>query len=129
MIRIQEEDFSVDAVLDSLKEPFTGAVVLFIGLVRQERGLEAINVESYEEMAEEKMREIENQATGIYKLQSIVMIHRVGHLKIGEKIVLIAASASHREQAFEACRFALEQLKTVVPIWKENVEVLIDEDG
>jgi len=120
LIRIQEEDFSIDQVVSSLKGKDVGAVVSFLGVVRGDEGVSKLDFEVYEEMAEKKLKDIRREAMEKYQIEDLAIIHRKGTLKVGENIVLVVASAAHRKEAFAACEWSMEQLKKVVPIWKKE---------
>jgi len=100
-----------------------GAIVTFDGFVRNEshgRRTLYLEYEAYESMALAKMREICVQVHGQYAIQRVAILHRLGHLDLGETSVFIAVSAPHRAAAFDACRFAIDTLKRTVPIWKKE---------
>ena len=100
-----------------------GALVTFDGFVRNEshgRRTLYLEYEAYESMALAKMREICTQIHNQYAIHRVAILHRLGHLDVGETSVLIAVSAPHRAAAFDACRFAIDTLKRTVPIWKKE---------
>ena len=100
-----------------------GAVVLFLGTVRDltgERTTVALDYEAYPAMAEKKMAEIEAETRNRWPVGEIVLEHRLGHLDVGAISVAVAVSCPHRAQAFEACRYAIDRLKELVPIWKKE---------
>ena len=110
-------------IVAALKSPSDGAVAVFDGIVRNESaGRETLYLEyeAYEAMALKKMRAIGEQARKQFPIHRIALVHRLGKLEIGETSVLIAVSSAHRAAAFEACRFAIDTLKTTVPIWKKE---------
>jgi molybdopterin synthase catalytic subunit len=72
-------------------------------------------------MAEEKMREIENEAQTKWRIKKLVAIHRIGNLKVGETSIIIGVSSEHRHEAFEACKYIINNVKTRVPIWKKEI--------
>ena len=80
-----------------------------------------LELEAYPPMAEKKMKEIADEIYSKWGLEKVAMLHRVGHLEIGELIVAIAVASPHRNKAFEACQYAIDRLKEVVPIWKREV--------
>jgi molybdopterin synthase catalytic subunit len=124
MISITQEPIDLCNVLVAAKDRSTGGTVLFIGSVRDhnEKGtVSEIYYEAYKEMAEEKMAEIEKEARERWKIKKFVAIHRVGNLKVGEPSVAVIVSAEHRQEAFEACKYGIDQIKTRVPIWKKEV--------
>jgi molybdopterin synthase catalytic subunit len=100
-----------------------GAIVTFDGFVRNEshgRPTLYLEYEAYEPMALAKMREIGAHIQEKYSIHRVAIVHRLGHLDIGETSVFIAVSAPHRAAAFDACRFAIDTLKRTVPIWKKE---------
>lgn len=100
-----------------------GAIVTFDGFVRDEshgRATKYLEYEAYEPMALAKMREIGAQIHKKFAIHRVAMVHRLGRLEIGETSVFIAVSAPHRAAAFDACRFAIDTLKSTVPIWKKE---------
>src|SRR5207249_886477 len=100
-----------------------GAVVLFLGTVREltnGRRTSALDYDAYPEMAEIKLRELEQQARDRWPIDRVAMVHRLGHLELGEVSVAVAVSCPHRHQAFDAARFLIDELKAWVPIWKKE---------
>ena len=123
MIKIQETDFSVDAVLQDLKQRGNGAIVIFTGIVRgQNEGYstERLEIQVYKEMALDQLQQIHDEALQQFDVHQIVIIHRIGILNVSDNIVLIAVGAGHRKEAFDACHFVLEELKKRAPIWKKE---------
>jgi len=106
-----------------LKAPEDGAVVVFEGIVRDQahgRGTLYLEYEAYEPLAVRRMEEIGREAKRKFAIDRIGMIHRLGRLEIGETSVAIIVAAAHRSAAFEACRYAIDRLKEIVPIWKKE---------
>jgi molybdopterin synthase catalytic subunit len=100
-----------------------GAVCTFLGTVREmtgDRRTTALDYEAYPEMARKKMAELEAEALRRWPVIACAIAHRVGHLGLGEVSVVVAVSCPHRDQAFEACRWLIDTLKQVVPIWKKE---------
>ena len=100
-----------------------GAIVTFDGFVRNEshgRATNYLEYEAYEPMALTKMRKIAEHLHEGFAIHRVALIHRLGHLQIGETSVFIAVSAPHRAAAFDACRYAIDTLKRTVPIWKKE---------
>jgi molybdopterin synthase catalytic subunit len=123
MVELISEKISADKILSQLQDHSTGAVVLFLGRVRnQDKGRQVtqMNYEAYPEMALQKMTEIENEAKKRWPVKKMIMVHRTGRLQLGEVSVAIAVACPHRKEAFEACRFAIDTLKETVPIWKKE---------
>jgi molybdopterin converting factor subunit 1 len=110
-------------IVEQLKAATDGAVVVFEGIVRNHsagRSTLYLEYEAYEAMAIAKMREIGAEMHEKFSIRRFAMIHRLGHLEIGETAVLIAVCSAHRAAAFDACRFGIDTLKRNVPIWKKE---------
>ena len=103
-----------------------GAAVLFWGVVRNEnegRGVAQLEYQAYAAMAEHKLREIADEAIARWGTGDIRVLHRVGRLEVGEASVGIAVASPHRAEAFEACRYVIDELKKRVPVWKREGDV------
>jgi len=124
LYRVVEQSLSPDAIAAAVDDPGAGGVVIFSGVVRNETGGRAVKFLEYEAhapMAEGKMREIGETVRARWPgVKRVAILHRVGRLEIGEASVLIAVSAAHRGEAFEACRYAIDTLKRTVPVWKKE---------
>jgi molybdopterin synthase catalytic subunit len=110
-------------IVEQLKAPPDGAVVVFEGIVRNHSAGRAtlyLEYEAYEAMALAKLREIGAEMRGKFSIRRYAMIHRLGHLDIGETAVLVAVVSSHRGAAFDACRYGIDALKRSAPIWKKE---------
>jgi len=123
MIRVQREDFDVGQELAALTRDRTsiGGVTSFVGLVRDVAGGEKIasmTLEHYPGMTEKQLAEIEAEAHRRWPLDAVLIIHRYGELKPGDRIVLVACASAHRDAAFDACQFLIDWLKTKAPFWK-----------
>ena len=124
MIVVTEEDFSVDEVLSGLRSGEMGALVTFLGVVRnlsEGKPVDRIEIQVYEEMARMELEEIREEAMEKFGVEGITIIHRYGSLEVSENIMMIAVGASHRGEAFDACRYVLENIKRRVPIWKKEI--------
>jgi MoaE-MoaD fusion protein len=122
-IAVSGSALSVDDVLAAVRDSGFGGIVVFLGTVRDvSRGKRVTHLEyeAYAEMAETKMREIAQRLETKHGPLRLVMHHRVGDLAIGDIAVIVAAGAPHRDAAFTAARAAIDELKTVVPIWKKE---------
>jgi molybdopterin synthase catalytic subunit len=110
--------------MSELQDNSAGAISVFMGNVRN-RGrsgnVSEIYYEAYSEMAEQKMREIENEAQTKWGIKKLVAIHRIGNIKVGESSIIIGVSSEHRHEAFEACKYVINNMKTRVPIWKKEI--------
>ena len=123
MIDLVENAIDRKKVVDSVSGPGSGAIVTFDGTVRDNaRGkpVTQLYYEAYPEMAIKELRKIRDQAMQRWPLDAMSIVHRTGRMEIGESSVVIAVSSAHRGDAFEACRFAIDTLKTTVPIWKKE---------
>jgi molybdopterin synthase catalytic subunit len=123
MVRLTRAPIDYQALTEQVRRADCGAVVTFLGTVRDLTGgriTVALDYEAYPEMAMKKMAEIEEQTRQRWPTGEIVMEHRLGHLEVSEVSVAVAVSAPHRAQAFEACRYAIDRLKELVPIWKKE---------
>jgi molybdopterin synthase catalytic subunit len=111
-------------LIEHVRKDESGAVALFSGVVRNEnmgRRVLYLEYDAYPEMAERVMREIAVEAMGRWPITNIAMQHRIGRLEIGEASLLVAVSAPHRKEAFEACHALVDRFKEVVPVWKKEV--------
>ena len=123
MIRLTHEPIDHAALTESVRAPHCGAVVTFLGTVRDltgERVTVALDYEAYPGMAEKKLAEIEADTRARWPVGDIALVHRLGRLEIGEVSVAVAVSCPHRADAFAACRHAIDRLKELVPIWKRE---------
>jgi len=120
MISIQEEDIDIGTLIAGAKQPGTGAVVVFDGIVRDD-DIREMELEAYRDVAERELAEIAAEATEKFGLLSVDIVHRVGRLRAGENILVIVTGAGHRKEAYEGSRFIIERIKAGVPIWKKEV--------
>ncbi len=121
--RVTRDPVSTHHLAQQLKAPGEGAVVVFEGIVRDHshgRKTLFLEYEAYEPMAVRKMEEIGREAREKFAIGGVGIIHRVGRLEIGETSVAIIVAAAHRRAAFEACQYAIDRLKQIVPIWKKE---------
>jgi MoaE-MoaD fusion protein len=122
--RVVTEPLSPEAIAAEVDDPGAGGIVIFSGVVRNETGgrpVKFLEYEAHAPMAEVKMREIGEAVRVRWPgVRRVAMLHRIGRLEIGEASVLIAVAAAHRGDAFEACRYAIDTLKRIVPVWKKE---------
>ncbi len=121
--RITGDSIRTQELADALKAPEDGAVAVFEGIVRNHshgRKTLYLEYEAYEPLALRKMEEIGREIKEKYRIDRIGMIHRTGRLEIGETSVAIVVTSAHRRAAFEACHYAIDRLKQIVPIWKKE---------
>jgi molybdopterin synthase catalytic subunit len=120
MIEITEQDFSLDEMIKKAKRTDAGAVVTFLGTVRDD-GIEMMELESFRESALQALESIRDEAVARFGLKSAEIVHRIGLLSVGDNIVAIVCSAAHRDEAFLGCRYIIEELKKRAPIWKKEI--------
>lgn len=123
MVRVQRENFSIDAEIGRVRSRSTriGGIAVFLGTARDRskgRDVSGITFEYYEGMAQKKLREIRERALREYDVLEVLIVHRYGAIDIGENIVLVIAGAEHRADAFRACQWTIDELKQITPIWK-----------
>ncbi|MEE8389873.1 MAG: molybdenum cofactor biosynthesis protein MoaE [Anaerolineae bacterium] len=127
LFEITIEEISIDEVVTRLAGPANGAIVTFIGVVRDTtdgRAVHHLEYEAYPEMAEKTLRQIGDEVRARWKtIREIAIVHRIGQLPVGETAVVIALSAAHRPEVFKALRYTIDRLKEIVPIWKKEVWV------
>jgi molybdopterin synthase catalytic subunit len=121
---VVDHPLSPDALAAAVDDPGAGGIVIFAGVVRNETGgrpVKFLEYEAHAPMAATKMREIGRTVRARWPgIKRVAMQHRIGRLEIGEASVLIAVSAAHRREAFEACQYAIDTLKQTVPVWKKE---------
>lgn len=124
LIQITPDPIDHAALTEQVRSTSTGAVVTFLGTVREltdGRRTVELEYEAYSEMANRKMTELAHEARRRWPIDRLAIVHRVGRLDLGDVSVAVALSCPHRDQAFEACRFLIDQVKQVVPIWKKEI--------
>lgn len=123
MIELTHEEIDTHGLLESVRSTQSGAVVLFLGTVREMtagRQTVALDYDAYPEMAEAKMAELESEAREKWPVNALGIVHRLGRLELGDASVAVAVSCPHRDQAFEAGRYLIDELKQRVPVWKKE---------
>lgn len=124
-VRVQEADFDVGAEMAALSDGRSdvGGVASFVGLVRDIAGgtaVTAMTLEHYPGMTERQLEEIEAEARSRWPLLEVCIVHRVGRLQPGDRIMFCGAASAHRSAALEACAFLMDWLKTKAPFWKKE---------
>ena len=125
-IQITRESLDRNALIASVTDPGTGGIVVFEGVVRDNaRGKQVryLEYDVYPEMAIQQIRVILAEAERRWNVNRVAVAHRIGRLEIGEASVIIVVATPHRAEAFEACRYIIDTLKTTVPIWKKEVAI------
>ena len=123
MVQLTHAVIEHNTLTEKVRRNDCGAVVTFLGTVRDStdgKHTVALDYEAHGTMAEKKMAEIEQDTRQRWPVGEMVMMHRLGHMEVGEVSVAVAVSCPHRDQAFEACRHAIDRLKELVPIWKKE---------
>ena len=124
-VRVQTEDFDVGRELDALirERKDVGGLASFVGLVRDANDgsrVHGMTLEHYPGMTEKALEDICTQAQARWNILDVVVIHRIGSLQPGDRIVLVGIASAHRGDAFEACEFIMDYLKTRAPFWKRE---------
>jgi molybdopterin synthase catalytic subunit len=124
MFRVTDQPIDLNELVRYVTDPEAGAIATFIGTTRNNnegRAVIALDYEAYGEMAEKELLRIGNDAKRQWPICRMAIVHRLGPVQIGEASVIIAVSSAHRDAAFAASRFAIEEIKKTVPIWKKEV--------
>jgi molybdopterin synthase catalytic subunit len=123
LVRLSADPLSVDEALAFVADPAAGGTCVFVGTVRDASSageVSALRYEAWDELAEDRLREIGAEVLERWPVRRVAILHRTGDLPVGEASVVVACSAPHRAEAFEACRHGIERLKQDVPIWKKE---------
>lgn len=120
MISITRDVIDTGAMIEAAKRPGMGALVTFCGVVRDDDGVERIELEAYEDVAVRELETIRDEAMREFPIESVDIIHRIGSLRVGETILLVIVGAGHRKEAFAASEHIIDRLKQTVPIWKKE---------
>ncbi len=123
LIRLTDIPIDHAELIETVRSDLAGAICVFLGTVREMTGdlrTLALDYQAYPEMALAKMVELDTEARRRWPIQGVALVHRLGHLELGEVCVGIAVSCPHRDQAFDACRWLIDTLKATVPIWKKE---------
>jgi len=121
-VQANDFDLTTEVNLARSKNPQIGAIVSFVGTVRdlQSETLKSLILEHYPEMTEKSLESIVIKARSRWELENITIIHRVGKLLISDQIVLVIVTSKHRQEAFDSCNFIMDYLKTDAPFWKKE---------
>lgn len=123
MVELTHDEIDYHALTESVRSHGAGAVVLFLGTVREftkDRRTVALDYEAFPEMAEAKMAELETETRQKWPVERVGIVHRLGHLELGDISIAVAVSSPHRQAAFEAGKHLIDRLKETVPIWKKE---------
>ena len=123
MVELTDKAIDFAQLIEYVRSPQAGAVVFFLGTVREltrGRRTTALDYDAYPEMAIAKLQELEDEAKRQWPIAKAGIVHRLGHLELGDVSVAVAVSCPHRQQAFAAGKFLIDRLKEFVPIWKKE---------
>ena len=120
MIEIRREDFSIDEIVERMKSPRIGAILTYLGTVREFPEGTGLKFEN-DKSAIQKLEEIERRAIHGFDIEDVAIVHRVGFLSISENILLVAVSAAHRWAALDACKGIIDDIKDFHESWKKEV--------
>lgn len=120
ILRMQTGDFDIGALISETRSPEDGAQMVFVGCVRDD-GLDALEIEAFVPVAERDLQMIADECREKLGVRAVHIIHRYGHLAVGENIVVIIVCSAHRGEGYEASRYAIERLKELVPVWKQEI--------
>jgi len=120
MVEVRREDFSVAEIVAKMKNPQIGAIVIYLGVVREFPQGSGLEFEDKKEIVQ-KLQQVEDSAIHRFDVQDIAIIHRVGSLSISDNILLIAVSAPHRQAAFDACKHIVDEVKDLHKSWTKEI--------
>jgi len=124
MFCVTQKAINLQELVEYVTDPEAGAIATFIGTTRNNnegRKVISLDYEAYPEMAEKELARLGEEAKIKWNIRRMAIVHRIGPVQITEPSVIIAVSAAHRSDAFEACRFAIEEIKKSIPIWKKEI--------
>ncbi|MBI5375885.1 MAG: molybdenum cofactor biosynthesis protein MoaE [Candidatus Schekmanbacteria bacterium] len=124
MYKIIDDEVKIDTLIKEVADEAAGAIVTFLGVTRGIEGdkrVSYLDYDAYKEMAEDKLKEIGEETKKKFDICHISVVHRVGKLGVGEASVGIAVSSPHRAEGFEACKYIMDRIKEIAPIWKKEV--------
>jgi molybdopterin synthase catalytic subunit len=124
MFELTREPLNPAPLVNAVRKDESGAVTLFYGVVRNEnmgRRVQYLEYDAYPEMAVKKMGEVADEVRKKFPITDVGILHRMGRVEIGEASLLVAVSSPHRKEAFEACHYAVDRVKQIVPVWKKEV--------
>jgi molybdopterin synthase catalytic subunit len=124
IFKVTADVLDPQAAMEHVRKDESGAVVVFLGVVRNEnlgRRVLYLEYDAYPEMAEKVMAQIAEEVRARWPVTDIAMYHRTGRLEIGETSLLVAVSSGHRKEAFAACHYTVDRIKEIVPVWKKEV--------
>lgn len=121
VLALQKEDIDIAALIAGSRTNKDGAQIVFIGCVRDDGDMDALEIEAFVPVAEKDLADIAAEAMELFHLNSVDIVHRYGRLALGETIVVILVGAAHRGEGYDGSRYIIEKLKEKVPIWKQEL--------
>ena len=121
VLALQKEDIDICAMITNSRTTNDGSQIVFIGCVRDDGEMDALEIEAFVPVAEKDLADIAEEAIKRFGLNSVDIIHRYGRLALGETILVILVVSAHRQEGYEGSMFIIEQLKEKVPIWKQEL--------
>jgi molybdopterin synthase catalytic subunit len=121
LIDIRRARINLEAVVASVRRDDAGAIVLFVGSVRSDEGVRALDYEVYRPMATKSFADLVERAKEKFGIREMSIVHRLGRVAVGGDSVAIACASVHRAEAFAACAWVMDEVKRIVPIWKTEV--------
>jgi molybdopterin synthase catalytic subunit len=124
LFEVTRQALDIQRLIDHVREDESGAVALFLGVVRNNslgRRVLHLDYDAYPEMAEKVMGQVAQETTARWPLSDVAIQHRIGRLEIGQASLAVAVASPHRQEAFQACHYIVDRVKEVVPIWKKEV--------
>lgn len=123
-VQLTDSEIELDMLINKTRNESAGAIVTFQGTVRKKSGeieVESLTYESYRDMALKTIEQIVKEAIESYGVLDINVVHRLGNVKLTEDSVAICVASAHRKEAFKACEYVIDEIKTRVPIWKKDI--------
>ena len=120
ILRLQTEDIDIGKMIADTRSTADGAQLVFVGCVRDD-GMEALEIEAFVPVAETDLKRIADECREKFGVNAVHIIHRYGRLAMSETIVVLSVCAGHRGEAYDASRYAIERLKELVPVWKQEI--------
>ena len=123
MIEITHDELDPESITSQVTHDAAGAVVTFLGNTRDHTGDRRVlflEYEAYRPMADQQLARVAEEMGGRWELAGVAIAHRLGRLAVGETSLVVAVSAAHRKDAFDACRYSVDRIKQIVPIWKKE---------
>lgn len=122
MVKLQKEPIDISPLVESLKSPLSGSIVFFLGIPRRSEkdgSVESIKYSAYEEMAIRELKKIGEEALRRNGVLDVIIVHRVGTVTLEETSLFVGVSSAHREEGFDVAQWIVDEIKKIVPIWKE----------